>query len=42
MSAISDKFEKDVAEQVNKLPGIEATRPSVGTEYSDEIGRAHV
>jgi hypothetical protein len=35
MSAVSDKFEKDVAKEVNKLPGIKATRPSVGTDYSD-------
>ena len=35
MSAVSDKFEKDVAEEINKVPGIEAKRPSVGTEYSD-------
>lgn len=35
MSVASDKFEKDVAEQVNKLPGIKASRPSVGTDYSD-------
>ena len=35
MSAVSDKFEKDVAEEVDKLPGIKATRPSVGTDYSD-------
>ena len=35
MSAASDKFEKDVAENVNKLPGIKASRPSVGTDFSD-------
>jgi len=35
MSAVSDKFEQDVAKEVDKLPGIKATRPSVGTDYSD-------
>jgi hypothetical protein len=35
MSALSDKFEKDVANEINKVPGIQADRPSVGTEYSD-------
>ena len=35
MSAVSDKFEQDVAAEVDKLPGIKATRPSVGTDYSD-------
>lgn len=35
MSVASDKFEKDVAEEVNRIPGITASRPSVGTDYSD-------
>jgi len=35
MSAVSDKFEQDVAKEVDKLPGIKATRPSVGTDFSD-------
>lgn len=35
MSAASDKFEKDVADEINRLPGIKASRPSVGTDYSD-------
>lgn len=37
MSAASDKFEKDVAKNINRLPGLKATRPSVGTEYSDVL-----
>ena len=35
MSAASDKFENDVAKNINKLPGIKAIRPKVSTEYSD-------
>lgn len=35
MSAASDKFEKDVAANANKIPGIKAERPVVGTQYSD-------
>jgi hypothetical protein len=35
MSATSDKFEQDVAKEINKLPGIKASRPSVGTDFSD-------
>lgn len=35
MSTASDKFEKDVAEEINNIPGIEASRPSVGVDYSD-------
>jgi len=35
MSVASDKFEKDVALEVNKTKGIKASRPSVGTDYSD-------
>jgi hypothetical protein len=37
MSAASDKFENDVAKNINKLPGIDATRPKVSTEYSDVL-----
>lgn len=37
MSAASDKFENDVARNINKLPGIDATRPKVSTEYSDVL-----
>ena len=37
MSAVSDKFEKDVAKEINKIPGIVATRPSVSVEYSDVL-----
>lgn len=35
MSAASDKYEKDVAENINSIPGIKAERPSVGTDYPD-------
>lgn len=35
MSAASDKYEKDVAQYVNNIPGIKAERPSVGTDYPD-------
>jgi len=35
MSAASDKFEKDVAKNINAIPGIRAERPTVGTQYSD-------
>jgi len=35
MSSVSDKFEKDVAKEINKVPGVKATRPSVSVEYSD-------
>jgi hypothetical protein len=35
MSAASDKFEKDVAKNINSIPGIKAERPTVGTQYSD-------
>jgi hypothetical protein len=35
MSAASDKFEKDVAYNINAIPGIKAERPTVGTQYSD-------
>ena len=37
MSAASDKFENDVAKSIDKLPGINATRPKVSTEYSDVL-----
>jgi len=37
MSAASDKFENDVAKNINKLPGITAERPKVSTEYSDVL-----
>ena len=35
MSAKSDKYEKDVSENVNKIPGIKATRPPGDTAYAD-------
>lgn len=37
MSAASDKFELDVAKNVNKIPGIKASRPSVSTKYADVL-----
>lgn len=35
MSAASDKYEKDVATNINKIPGVKAERPSVGTDFPD-------
>ena len=35
MSAASDKYEKDVARNINKIPGVTADRPTVGTDYPD-------
>jgi hypothetical protein len=35
MSAASDKYEKDVATNINKIPGVKADRPTVGTQYAD-------
>jgi hypothetical protein len=35
MSAASDKYEKDVAANINKIPGVKAERPSVGVDYPD-------
>lgn len=35
MSAKSDAYEKEVADAINKIPGVTATRPSVGSDYSD-------
>jgi hypothetical protein len=35
MSAVSDKYEKDVAEYVNKIPGVKAERPPGNTAYAD-------
>ena len=35
MSAASDKFENDVAANINAIQGVSATRPTVGTQYSD-------
>lgn len=37
MSAASDKYEKDVAAYMNSLPGVEAVRPSVGTDFPDVL-----
>jgi hypothetical protein len=35
MSATSDKYEKDVADNINKIPGVKASRPTVGVDYPD-------
>jgi hypothetical protein len=35
MSAASDKYEKDVAENVNKIPGVTAIRPPGDTAFAD-------
>jgi hypothetical protein len=35
MSAASDKYEKDVADSVDKIPGVVATRPPGDTAYAD-------
>jgi hypothetical protein len=35
MSAASDKYERDVAENIDRIPGVKAERPSVGTDYPD-------
>lgn len=37
MSAASDKYERDVAAYMNKLPGVKAVRPTVGTDYPDVL-----
>lgn len=35
MSSVSDKYEKDVAKNIDQIPGVKAERPSVGTDYPD-------
>jgi hypothetical protein len=35
MSAVSDKYEKDVADNINKIPSVKATRPPGDTAYAD-------
>jgi len=35
MSTASDKYEKDVADNVNKIPGVKADRPPGDTAYAD-------
>lgn len=35
MSAASDKYEKDVADNVNAIPGVKAERPPGDTAYAD-------
>jgi hypothetical protein len=36
-SAASDKYEKDIAEYLNKMPNVTAGRPRVSTAYSDVL-----
>lgn len=35
MSAASDRYERDIANQINKINGVSASRPTIGTNYSD-------
>jgi hypothetical protein len=35
MSAVSDKYERDVASNIDSIPGIKAERPTVGVDYPD-------
>lgn len=35
MSAASDRYEREVAEYINDIPGVDALRPTVSTKYSD-------
>lgn len=35
MSAISDKYEKDVAQNIDAIPGVAAERPTRGVDYPD-------
>lgn len=35
MSAASDKYERDVARYINKIPGVQARRPPVDVDYPD-------
>lgn len=35
MSAASDKYEKDVADNIDQIPGVRAERPRVGTDFPD-------
>lgn len=35
MSAASDKYENDVAKNINKIPGVKAVRPPGDTAYAD-------
>ena len=37
MSADSDRYEKDVAKNINKIPGVIADRPAVGVDFSDVL-----
>lgn len=37
MSAKSDLYEKHVAKNIDSIPGISATRPTVGTQFADVL-----
>lgn len=37
MSAESDAYERAVAQNINKIPGVKAERPTVGTDYPDVL-----
>ena len=37
MSTASDKYEADVAKNINKIPGVEAIRPPGDTALSDVL-----
>lgn len=37
MSALSDKYEQDVAKYIDKIPGVKATRPPGDTGYADVL-----
>lgn len=36
-SAASDKYEQDVAEYINQMPGVNASRPKVSPKYADVL-----
>lgn len=35
MSAASDRYEREIADQINNINGVKASRPTMGTDYSD-------
>lgn len=37
MSAKSDKYEKDMAKNINGIPGVKASRPAVATSFPDVL-----
>lgn len=37
MSAAADRYERDVADYINGLDGVKASRPAVSTKYSDVV-----